>query len=52
MMILTELKIYRQKILQYSDREIQEMIHIPRRTFECNIVSALKQLNVHIDDYL
>ena len=35
-----------------SDREIQEISHIPRRTFEYSIASALKQLNVHIDDYL
>ncbi|MEE5994073.1 MAG: hypothetical protein V3G42_12660 [Oscillospiraceae bacterium] len=40
------------RYMGYSDREIQKIIHIPRRTFEYNIASALKQLNVHIDDYL
>ena len=44
--------IIRMRYIEYSDREIQEISHIPRRTFEYNIATALKQLNVHIDDYL
>ena len=40
------------RYIGYSDREIQEISHIPRRTFEYNIATALKKLNVHIDDYL
>ena len=36
----------------YSDREIQKMTGIPRKTFEDHIRSALKQLDVHIEDYL
>ena len=30
------------RYMGYSDREIQEMIHIPRRTFEYRISSVLK----------
>ena len=44
--------IIRMRYIEYSDREIQEISHIPRRTFEYNIATALKKLNVHIDDYL
>lgn len=39
------------RYMGYSDREIEKKIHIPRRTFEFHINSALKKLNVHIEDY-